>query len=515
MSGMQYERRQLDGIDFNNSRNMHNEAYVSELMNEWSDYVDLVPKSRNDPSDLKRKSMAMVLENTNLAIPDAVRKERAIMEASATTTGAIDDYAQTIFPVLMRVFPNLIAHDLVSIQPMSGPIGAVFYFEYKHATTKGSTTRGDNLVEEFNPYYSSEYVDGEILQTGDGTNFGGAGSALNVTLQFTPVFAFRTGSIDPNHQVIIRELDPATGDVVQEARDDGQGGLTFTPSGGNTAGAIEYETGSIAGLKFQNAVAQNNVVKAFYYYNMEGNTQVPRVTLNIERSTLDARTRRLNATWSAEAADDLRALHGVEGEAQLLIGLSNQIGLEIDREILNDLIAGAQSSVSWDRQNIPSGTTELDHIRTLLTVLTSEANAIHQRSKRAPGNWIVTSPGVAALMAQFQRNGDFLPAAPVEDRPHSYGNVTSDFGVFRFGTLSNRFQVYQDPFIQQDLILLGYKGQSYLDAGYVYAPYVPLQMTPTFLDPDDGQYKKGLRTRYAKKMLRGSFYSTIRVSNLY
>lgn len=509
MSGL-YEARNTDA-----QRNtIHNEDYTAQLMEHWADYVGLVPQRPGDANDSRRKTLAMVLENTDRKIPDTVRKMRQMHESDATSTGAIDDYAQTIFPVLMRVFPNLIAHDLVSVQPMAGPVGAVFYFEYKQATTKGSTTKGDNLIEKFNPYYSSEFVNGELLQNGNGTDYGGAGAVLNTTLKFTPVFAYRPDVSDPMFRVIIREVNAATGATVQEARDLGNGSFEFIPAGGNTSGDIEYATGTVTNFKFENEPAANNRIEAYYRYNMEGNTQTPRVTLDIALQTIEAQTRRLNATWSAEAADDLRALHGIEGEAQLLIGLSNEIGLEIDREILADLQAGAESSDTWDRQGAGSGINELDYIRTLLTVLTTQANEIHTKTKRAPANWMVTSPRIAALFAQFQSNGDFLPAAPVEDRPASYGNVTSDFGVFRYGTLMNRFQVYQDPFFQENQILMGLKGRSYLDAGYVYSPYIPLQMTPTFLDPDDQQYKKGLRTRYAKKMLRGSFFGRVTVTNL-
>lgn len=504
-AGLQYEMRSVSPQD---THNIHNGPYIQQLQEAWSEYLNVIPAhpERNINNDV-RKSTAMVLESTYANLQRDSRG--ANLNESATHTSAIDDYAQTIFPVLMRVFPNLIAHDLVSIQPMSGPIGAVFYFEYKHATQKGSTQKGDNLIEKFNHNYSSEYVDGELLQIGNGTDFGGAGATLDGTLKFTPVFS-NGARPDSNYKVIIKEETPS-GAVVQQAEDDGQGGFTFIGGGGS--GNIEYKTGSITGFGFANAVAQNNTIKAYYAYSMEGNTQSPRVTLDIALQTIQAKTRRLNATWSAEAADDLRALHGIEGESQLLIGLANEIGLEIDREILQDLIDGAESNDTWDR-TVPSGTHELDHIRSFLTVLTTQANVIHSKSKRLPANWITTSPEIAALFAQFQSNGDFLPAAPTQERPESYGVSTSDFGVFRFGTLSRRFKVYQDPFINKSTVLMGLKGQSYLDAGYVYAPYVPLAMTPTFLDPGDNQYKKGLRTRYAKKLLRGSFYSTIDVLNL-
>jgi hypothetical protein len=444
------------------------------------------------------------------------RNAMHLSEAEATATSAIADYTQTIFPVLMRVFPNLIAHDLVSIQPMAGPVGAVFYFEYKHGTTKGRTNADSNMVENFDANYSSEFVDNELLVVGNATDYGGAGAALSATLGFTPVKPLNSSVSDPNVRVVVREIDASTGATVQEGVDDGAGGFT----GDVTGGTINYATGAIAAFKFTTAPANGNDIAAFYFYNSEGNTQVPKVTLDIALNEIRAKSRKLNVVWSAEAADDLRALQGIEGEAQLLAGVSNEIGLEIDREILRDIEGSTSVSDTFDRSAVPSGIDELSYLRTLLTKITTVGAKIHKNSKRAPANWIVTSPEVAALFAQFQGHGDFIPMAPTEERPSSYGNLTSDFGIFKFGNLMNRYAVYQDPYIDSDkpagtsTILMGLKGRSYLDAGYVYAPYIPLQMTPTFLDPDDQQYKKGFRTRYAKKLLRPNFYGKITVNNL-
>jgi len=495
MTGHMFEARSMGGNE-PGARNLRDADYVGSLMQKWAPYLDLLPESRNQ-MDTRRATTAMLLENSYQDMTRMGRQRNAqhLSEAEATATSAIADYTQTIFPVLMRVFPNLIAHDLVSIQPMAGPVGAVFYFEYKHGTTKGRVNQGENMIENFDPHYSSE---------------------LSASLAFTPVKPLNTSVSDPNVRVVVREIDAATGATVQEAVDNGAGGFT----GDVLAGAINYATGAITAFLFTAAPASGNDVAVFYTYNSEGSAQVPKVTLDISLSEIRAKSRKLNVVWSAEAADDLRALHGIEGEAQLLAGVSNEIGLEIDREILRDLESNTSVSDTFDRAAVPSGINELDYLRTLLTKITTVGAQIHKNSKRAPANWIVTSPEIAALFVQFQSHGDFIPAAPTEERPSSYGNLTSDFGIFKFGALMNRYAVYQDPYIDADkpvgtgTILIGLKGRSYLDAGYVYAPYIPLQQTPTFLDPDDQQYKKGFRTRYAKKLLRSNFYGKITVSNL-
>lgn len=511
--GLTGEARTLDGADHQNEANIHNDKYVSQLMERWRKYVDVLPDYDGDPKDYRKKTTAMVLESTYQSLPTMVQQSPLpeLTEAESTQTSAIDAYAQTIFPILMRVFPNLIAHELVSVQPMSGPIGAVFHFEYKHGTSKGSTEQGENLVESFNEHYSSEYVDGEYLATGDGTNFGGGGSDLNSSLSFNPVYPNDTQVADPDLKVRIVEED-SNGNVQQEAIDDGEGNFTFDPSGGQ--GSIDYATGSISSFKFADVPADGNVINAYYYYDMEGNQQVPQITLDIAMEEIRAKSRKLNVTWSAESADDLRHLHGVEGESQLLGGVSNEIGLEIDREILSDLQDASQTSATWDRTGKAPGLAEMDYLKTLLTTLSSVSSSIHNKTKRAPANWIVTSPQVASIFAQFQSHGDFIPSAPTVERPSSYGNVTSDFGIFEYGTLMNRWSVYQDPYMDSNKILMGLKGRSYLDAGYAYCPFVPLQFTPTFLDPTDHNFKKGLRTRYAKRTLRGEFFGDVTVQNL-
>jgi len=491
-------------------RNLQDLGYIQQLTEKWSPYLGMIPES-NSAFDTRRASMAMLLENTwNDILSTAGRRSaQHLNEADASVTGAIADYTQTIFPVLMRVFPNLIAHELVSIQPMAGPVGAVFYFEYKHATQKGRVQVNDNLIETFDEHYSSEFIDNELVANGNGTDFGGGGAALSATLTFTPVLPLNTNVSDPQIRVRIVEIDN-TGAEVQEAIDDGAGGFT----GDVSAGSIDYTTGAITGFLFTAAPAATSEVAAFYFYDSENNEQVPRVTLDIQLNEIRAKTRKLNIEWSAEAADDLRALHGIEGEGQLLAGVSNEIGLEIDREILRDIESNVSITDTFNRTGAPSGINELDYLRTLLTKITTIGSKIHKNSKRAPANWLVTSPEVAALFAQFQGHGDFVPAAPTEERPSSYGNITSDYGIFRYGNLMQRYAVYQDPFITDSTVLIGLKGRSYLDAGYVYAPYIPLQMTPTFLDPADQSYKKGLRTRYAKKLLRSSFYGKVTVQNL-
>ena len=187
---------------------------------------------------------------------------------------------------------------------------------------------------------------------------------------------------------------------------------------------------------------------------------------------------------------------------------------------------GSKFSASYNLAAAPgfgggaASASELDVIRGLLTTIDSVSANIHRSSLRAPANFLVVSPEVGAILSQLTSHGDFMMVNRIADQQTapSYGPMTSNFGVQRLGTLMNKYAVYQDPFLSAGStnkdILVGLKGQNFLDAGYVYAPYVPLQVTPTFLDPDDFTFRKGLRTRYATKMLRNEFYGRVTVSGL-
>jgi hypothetical protein len=433
-----------------------------------------------------------------------------------TRTVNVGSFTKFIFPVLRRVFPNLIANEIVSVQPMTAPVGAVFFLDYVYGTTKGATTAGNLFPRDFDRDYSSEYINGEILVTGDGTNYGTAGAVLvlTATLAFTPV---RPLDASRGYSVVIRELNATTGATEQEATDDGSGGFT----GAVLQGSINYSNGAITNFKFTNAPALGNPVKAYYYYDGELNTQVPQINLDVKKAPVEAVPRRLKALWSAEAAEDLRAFHGVDAETEMVSAIAQEIALEIDREIIQQLFASSTGTTGTFDRVPPAGINELDHLRALITTISTVSNLIHKKTLRAPANWIVTSPEVSALLTQLTTHGDFRPLW-VSGGESPYGPVDAprpltqhgQFSIYKVGTLMNKWLVYEDPFFTSDQMLIGLKGASYLDSGFVWAPYIPLQVTPTFLDPNDFSFRKGLRTRYASKMLRSEFYGSVRIQNL-
>jgi len=492
------------------SRTVRDESFINRLVEKWSEFLEGV----ND--EYTRRTMSMLYENQWKEL-----QGRAGSLTEDTLSINAGEYTKYIFPLLRRVFPNLIANELVSVQPMSSSVGAIFYYEYKYGRNKGLVNAGQNLVQTFDSTYSSQKTEYERLGTGDAVNYGGAaGAPLSVIFQFTPVMPLDASL---GISVTIEDYNPATGVVAQTAVDNGSGGFVFTPAGANTAGNLSYQTGQLNGFKFQNVPPALNHIRVTYWFDSEANTQVPDVYIDITSVPIKALSRKLRAEWSSEASDDLRAYHGVDADVELVAGVSNQVGLELDRELLEDLYQASGGITAAFDFTVPAGVSELDHIRAVLTRMSNVSFQIFKQSKYAPANWYCTSPEVAARLIQLQTHADLRPifvsgqespTGPFDGIvvPPSYGPMSSNFGIMRLGPLSNKFWGYQDPYFRFNKILMGLRGASYLDAGFVFAPYVPLQITPTFLDPEDQVYKKGMRTRYAKKLLRSEWYGRINIT---
>lgn len=479
------------------------QSYIGALVRKWGDFLEGIP-GRTKHDQYVKGVTAMLMENQSQWL-QGLNEE--------TRSQNVGSFTKFIFPVLRRVFPNLIAHEIVSVQPMTAPIGAIFFLEYLYGSSKGGTVAGSVFPRDFDRNYSSELISGEIIGVGDGTNFGGVGAALAATLAWTAV---RSLDSSRGYSVQIKEVDSAD-EEVQVATDNGTGGFT----GDATAGSINYSNGAITAFKFTAAPTLGNKIKAYYYYDGEANVKVPQINLDVKKAPVEAQARRLKALWSSEAAEDLRAFHGLDAEAEMVSAIAQEISLEIDREIINDLFqASTVTTGAFDRVP-PAGIPELDHLRSMITQISTISNLIHKRTLRAPANWIVTSPEVSALISQLTTHGDFRPLW-VSSGDNAYGPADmprpltqhGQFGIYKAGTLQNKWLLYEDPYFASDKMLIGLKGASFLDSGYVWAPYVPLQVTPTFLDPTDFSFKKGLRTRYARKLTRAEFYGQLSILNM-
>ena len=252
---------------------------------------------------------------------------------------------------------------------------------------------------------------------------------------------------------------------------------------------------------------------------------IPEIDIKVESIAVVAETRKLRARWSPELAQDLNAYHSLDAEVELTQILSEQIALELDREILNDLLtqAGA-ANYYWSRSpgkfvNKTTGTEVLrsgnnapgpnftgtvrEWYETLIETIIDVANEIHRKTLRGSANFVVVGPDVATIL---EASVFFKPSFSLDGDGQVSGMV---IGADMVGTLSNRFTVYKDPYFPRNKVLVGYKGGSYLETGYVYAPYVPLIVTPTIFAPEDFTPRKGVMTRYGKKMVRSDFYGTV------
>ena len=247
---------------------------------------------------------------------------------------------------------------------------------------------------------------------------------------------------------------------------------------------------------------------------------IPEINVQMRSEAIVAKTRKLKAVWTPEFAQDLNAYHSLDAEAELTSIMSEYISLEIDQEILAMLIedAGAgdeywsaQNNLAIDAGGVVNGNLNFFNsqgqwFQTLGTKVQKLSNIIHQRTLRGGANFMVCSPSVATIIESipgFASNSDGDAA-----------KMSYAFGVQKAGSMNGRYQVYKNPYMTDNTILLGYRGGQFLEAGAVFSPYIPLIMTPLVYDPTTFTPRKGLLTRYAKKMLRPEFYGRIYVSNL-
>jgi hypothetical protein len=246
------------------------------------------------------------------------------------------------------------------------------------------------------------------------------------------------------------------------------------------------------------------------YKNMEFEDQIGEVSFDLESVTVSVSERKLRAQWSPEMAQDVAAFHNIDAEAELTALLSEQVAAEIDREILRDLRKGAAWNLRWDyngwrRIAQTTSYTQKDWNQTLITAINQLSAQIHKSTLRGGANWIVVSSEVSAIFDDLEYF-HVSNASPEQDQ--------YNMGIERVGTLAGRYQVYRDPYFPPNTVLLGHKGTSLLDTGYIYAPYVPLQLTPTMYNPFNFTPIKGIMTRYAKKMVNNRFYGRITVDGV-
>ena len=314
---------------------------------------------------------------------------------------------------------------------------------------------------------------------------------------------------------------------------NGSSTITFIFSGSAAgAGGGIPGTGSAVSTNtlFYNVAPQDNRRGDFEdnqgagYQNAESTAAdqlaIPQINIQMKSEAIVAKTRKLKAQWTPEFAQDLNAYQSLDAEAELTSIMSEYIALEIDLEVIDMLI---QDASAWDEywyatnnRVLNSGKTGYDNagyyntqgqwFQTLGTKMQKVSNKIHQKTLRGGANFIVCSPTVGTILESIP---GFASSSDGDVTKASYA-----FGIQKAGQMNNRYTVYKNPYMTENLMLMGYRGSQFLETGAVFAPYVPLIMTPLVYDPDTFTPRKGLLTRYAKKMIRPEFFGRIWINDL-
>ena len=247
------------------------------------------------------------------------------------------------------------------------------------------------------------------------------------------------------------------------------------------------------------------------YASLELETEMGEVSFKLDEVVVSVEERKLRATWSPELAQDVSAFHNIDAEAELTAMLSEQVAAEIDREILRDIRKAAAWQLRWDTNGwrkaslAANAYTQKDWNQTLITKVNQISAQIHKSTLRGGANFIVVSSEISAVFDDLEYF-HVSNASPEQDQ--------YNMGIEKIGSLSGRYQVYRDPYAPSYSLIMGHKGKSLLDTGYIYAPYVPMQLTPTMYNPFNFAPVKGIMTRYAKKIVNNRFYGAIRVDGL-
>ena len=296
--------------------------------------------------------------------------------------------------------------------------------------------------------------------------------------------------------------------LVSYEKSTSQDGINVTSgdnvTSGNVSGRGDFEASG--SFSIPNAASSTQIV-------------IPEINVRMQSQPITAKTKKLKAVWTPEFAQDLAAYQNIDAEAELTNIMSEYISMEIDLEILDMLIEDASAATEYwsavSNQTISStgviGTssyynTQGQWFQTLGTKIQKVSNKIHQLTLRGGANFLVTSPTIATILESIP---GFASTSNGEADQMEYA-----FGVQKIGAVNGRYKVYKNPYMTENLILMGYRGSQFLETGAVFAPYIPLIMTPLVYDPDTFTPRKGLLTRYAKKMLRPEFYGKIYVSGL-
>ena len=512
-------------------------------------------------SEIHKNNMSLILENQAKQL--VVEQSQTNQGGFAAAGGAGAQWAGVALPMVRKVFGQIAAKEFVSVQPMNLPSGLVFFLDFQYGQEKdinfgpeGNVYNGpSSLYGNTNPGPDANPSDGLY---GAGrfaysiNQFSGSSTAKVDDAEWTDVDYAAELKADIDAGSILKSVVISGSDL---PRADFKGVRAFSIEGSEAAILPQYTKvdESVAEKKITFVMDANGTVPAdgatvevLYnqqptpdhrgdfedadgagFPNEQSNTtlEIPSIDVKMKSEPIVAKTRKLKAQWTPEFAQDLNAYQALDAEAELTSIMSEYISMEIDLEILDMLIQDASAAdeywsaannktlnadkTAWSQPAAASGgfyNTQGGWFQTLGTKMQKVSNKIHQKTLRGGANFCVISPSVATII-------ESIPGfASNADGDASKGKFA--FGIQKMGQMNSRYDVYKNPYMTENVILMGYRGSQFLETGAVFAPYIPLIMTPLVYDPDTFTPRKGLLTRYAKKMIRPEFYGRVFVNNL-
>lgn len=502
------------------------------------------------------RNMAMILENqSKQLVTESSASTGGVSNGATFTAGNGEQWAGVALPLVRKIFGQLASKEFVSVQPMNLPAGLVFYLDFQYGTTNpegftaGQSLYGNRTGTSFsNDTVGGLYGAGKFgysLNVFSGSGVGTVTSASMLNLEFDTTYsasvaagtikaiAIPTSSIPNFNTLGIRAFSITSGSIVGTQNTIAQatalvgGDIVFYVSGSTAVipNGRTYEINYNKATDFNKmgdfedrTVTQGVSVPNAY---SPSSIAIPEVNVQMVSQTISAKTRKLKAQWTPEFAQDLNAYHSLDAEAELTGILSEYITLEIDLEVLDMLIQSAPTKDFWSakigQQINATGTgfdtntsgvyyTQMSWFQTIGIKLQKLSNVIHQKTMRGGANFMVVSPAVATIL-------ESIPGFAA-DTDGAADTMKYAFGVQKIGALNSRYKVYKNPYMTENVILMGFRGNQFLESGAVYAPYVPLIMTPLVYDPNTFTPRKGIMTRYAMTMVRPEFYANLFISDL-
>jgi len=444
-------------------------SFASSLYKKYEEHV------KDMPDNWVKRNTVIAMEN--------YKRATAYMD-EATKTTALANFDRYAFPLIRAVIPTLATNKLFSIQQMFGPTSQIFYFDPVYGSTRGSVTAGQKMFENHDPHYGDSIIDLEVIGTGDGATV-----QFTCHLGYIPVVPGTLTITAPGDAADMTVTDDGNGNIIGDVANDGDK-------------TINYNTGEVK-VKFSAAVSTNNSIEAQYNVDTEANEDgIPQVDLVLTSSPVIARSKKLRMRWSLESQYALRDNLGLDAEAELVTATGAEIAYGIDSVNVDNVKSIAldkrlDTDFQFDRKT-PTGVSFTEHKHELVDYLIKGSDYILQQSGRAIGNWVIGGSTFCNIIESLAPR--FKPAAV----------IPATRGILELGVLDGRWTIFKDLRMQTDEYLIGFKGEQFLFAGYVWAPWITAFTTPTSV-LDDMQGRKGIGSLYGQKIVNPKYYLRMKV----